>query len=112
MIDLEKMAKEHEKLFPNASAESQFHKMEEEISEFDDALRKRDGEQAVKEHADIIIVCGGLYRWFPKTAQAIYSYYGCDKLIEQEVNRKWQINLKRKWEWNGKTYHHVKGTGE
>lgn len=107
MIDLEKMADAHKKLFPKATAESQFYKMEEEISEFDDALRKRDGEQAIKEHADIIIVCGGLYRWFPQTAQAIYSYYGCDKLIEQEVNRKWEINLKRKWERNGKTYHHV-----
>ena len=27
--------------------------------------------------------------------------------VEKEVNRKWQINLKRKWVWNGKTYHHV-----
>jgi hypothetical protein len=27
--------------------------------------------------------------------------------LEQEVNRKWQINLNRKWQWNGKTYHHV-----
>lgn len=33
MIDLEKMAKEHEKLFPNATAESQLWKLEEEINE-------------------------------------------------------------------------------
>ena len=107
MIDLEKMADAHKKLFPNATAESQLWKMEEEIQEFEEAIRKRDDGQFVKEHADIIIVCGGLYRWFPKTAKAIYDYYGCHKLIEKEVNRKWQINLKRKWEWNGKTYHHV-----
>ncbi len=54
MIDLEKMAKQHEKLF---------------------------------ERCDL------------KNIDKDY--------IEKEVNRKWQINLKRKWEWNGKTYHHV-----
>ena len=30
-----------------------------------------------------------------------------DEDVDKEVNRKWQINLKRKWAWNGKTYHHI-----
>lgn len=107
MIDLEKLSKEHEALFPNATAESQFYKMEEEINEFDDALRKNDTEQKIKERADIIIVCGGLYRWFPKTAEIIYDYIGCPDDVTSEVIRKWEVNKSRKWEWNGKTYKHV-----
>ncbi len=113
MIDLEKMAKEHEKLFPNATLESQVWKLEEEIAEYQKANGFEDG---LKEMADIVIVCGGLYRWCPLLAEAIYCgasedtlYYWEDEL-EEEVNRKWQINLKRKWEWNGKTYHHVENT--
>lgn len=122
MIDLEKLSKEHEKLFPNASAESQFHKMEEEIQEYLEA-----SEDDIKELADIIIVCAGLYRWMPKTAQSIADYfclnwslipYSMKKRIgicqndilasalNDEVNRKWEVNKKRKWVWNGKTYHH------
>ena len=111
MIDLEKMAKEHEKLFPNASLESQIWKLEEEINEFCSAYLP---EASIRELADIWIVLGGLYRWCPKTAVAMYYYYSDGDInalyginnIEAEVNRKWQINLKRKWVWNGKTYQH------
>ena len=114
MIDLEKMAKEHEKLFPNATLESQVWKLEEEIAELQEA---KGFEESLKEMADIVIVCGGLYRWCPllaKTqASSVYSaigYIDVDVLdFENEVNRKWQINLKRKWKWNGKTYHHIGG---
>ena len=111
MIDLEKMAKEHERLFPNASLESQVWKLEEEIEEFYNAKTE---EERIKEKADIYIVCGGLCRWLPKTAHNIRFYYEIidlplhiEEKVENEVNRKWQINLKRKWEWNGKTYKHV-----
>ena len=110
MIDLEQMAKEHENLFPNATLESQVWKLEEEISEFAEA---RTDTQRCQECADILIVCCGLYRWCPLTARIIFRKYFYDapsclnKEIDEEVNRKWQINLKRKWEWNGKTYHHI-----
>lgn len=114
MIDLEKMAKEHEKLFPKATLESQVWKLEEEIAEYQEA---KGFEESLKEMADIVIVCGGLYRWCPLLAETIYCeraqytlYYWEDEL-EEEVKRKWQINLKRKWKWNGKTYHHIK-TGD
>lgn len=110
MIDLEKMAESHKTLFPNATAESQFWKLEEEIKEWQAALHTGD---EIKELADVIIVCCGLYRWFPNVAAFIvgscsilYAWYDVRK-IEKEVERKWQINLKRKWEWNGKTYHHI-----
>ena len=67
-------------------------------------------EEQIKELSDIIIVCGGLYRWFPETAMSVMYFYldhPAADLIESEVKRKWEINLKRKWAWNGKTYHHV-----
>ena len=104
MIDLEKMSKEHATLFPNATAESQFVKLEEEINEL---LEAETTEQELKEKADIQIVCGGLYRWFPRVAEVISRNYFDSLGIEAEVNRKWQVNLGRKWEWNGKTYKHV-----
>lgn len=109
MIDLEKLSKEHEALFPNATAESQFYKMEEEINEYFDACTE---EQTIKELSDIVIVAAGLYRWFPQTAKAIANDFTFGKMclwekIEAEVNRKWEVNKSRKWEWNGKTYKHV-----
>ena len=109
MIDLEKMAKEHEKLFPKATLESQVWKLEEEIKE---ASATKTYDDNIKEIADIIIVCGGLYRWCPSVAEAVCSFYNDwenydREILEIEVARKWQINLKRKWAWNGKTYHHV-----
>lgn len=105
---LDELAKEHEKLFPKATAESQFWKLEEEIKELADAITR---EQQIKELADIVIVCGGLFRWFPATASAIkYAFYDLYNeytvKVDEEVNRKWQVNLNRKWEWNGKTYKH------
>ena len=104
MIDLEKMAEQHKQLFPNATLESQVWKLEEEIQEYREAENER---MERKEMADVIIVCGGLARWCPFIAQYIKDMFYVDADIEKEVNRKWQINLKRKWAWNGKTYHHV-----
>lgn len=112
MIDLEKMAKEHEKLFPKATLESQVWKLEEELNEFKQAETEKD---ELKELADVVIVCCGLYRWCPLIAQQqtcdVYNALGYIDVVpiylENEINRKWQINLKRKWAWNGKTYHHV-----
>ena len=108
MIDLEKMAKEHEKLFPNATLESQVWKLEEEIKECEQAETE---EELQKEIADFVIVCAGLSRWCPEVAQLLIKKQGFSpeqkEIIKELVNRKWQINLKRKWEWNGKTYHHI-----
>ena len=104
-MNIEEIAESHKELFPNATPESQFWKLEEEIAEFEYCENEQ---QAIKELADIIIVCGGLYRWFPKTARAVASNYVYDMGVfpEEEVNRKWNVNLKRKLVWNGKTYKH------
>lgn len=103
MIDLEKMAKEHEKLFERCDLESQLEKLIEEKNE------------VLKELVDVAIVCAGIYRFNQQEALRLMSrvYMACEILgfkmsdLEAEVNRKWQINLNRKWAWNGKTYHHV-----
>ena len=105
MIDLEKMAKAHKKLFPNATLESQVIKLEEELIELHNAVEFED---ILKEKADVIIVCIGIYRFAPAVASYLMPS-ALSELEEKEVNRKWQINLKRKWEWNGKTYHHIGG---
>lgn len=99
------IAESHKELFPNATPESQFWKLEEEIAEFENCENDK---QAIKELADIMIVCGGLYRWFPKTAMAVAIRFveSMGMYPEEEVNRKWSVNLKRKWVWNGKTYKH------
>ena len=103
MIDIKKISEQHEKLFPKATAESQFYKLEEEIQEAKDAIT---WEQNYKEIADIIIVCCGLYRWFPNTARAVANhYYDRDlydlDIIDKEVERKWQVNLNRKYKHIG-----------
>ena len=95
-----------------ADAESQLVKLEEEIREL--IAGRHDPEQVIKELADILIVCCGLNRWHPLVATVIINFYmrdckyhgiDCDSIFK-EVERKWQINLKRTWEWNGKTYKH------
>lgn len=109
MIDLEKMAKEHEQLFPMASLESQVWKMEEEIKEYKEATELY---QSIRELADCFIVCIGIYRFVPVFAKELMKGLVDDsdlnlEAVEAEVNRKWQVNLNRKWEWNGKTYKHI-----
>ena len=109
MIDLEQIAKEHEQIFSLADFQSQLLKYEEERKEYHEALN-----HLIEELADRMIVCCGIYRFAPKVAEKKLKdcydkaiHFGVVEAVEREVNRKWQINLKRKWEWNGKTYHHV-----
>lgn len=104
MIDFDKKSVEHEKLFPLATPMSQFRKVFEEICEL--WCAKTYIEQ-IKERADVQIVCIGIYRWYPKIARFI-SWLFWEDGIEKEVERKWKINLVRKWAWNGKIYHHIK----
>lgn len=106
MINLDKMSVEHERLFPLATLEGQVLKLEEEITELENA---KDVPQKIKELADICIVCIGIYRWCPKTAKNIIAgfIYETGLNPDEEVNRKWQINLSRTWEYQNGKYHHV-----
>lgn len=109
MIDLEKISKEHEKLFPVCTLESQVLKMEEECKEL---YMVQNTDNAVKELADCIIVCAGIYRFTPNFARTvaneiINANIDIVEELEKEVNRKWQINLKRKWEFKNGVYKHI-----
>lgn len=107
MIDLENflsnIAIQHKELFPNATLESQIWKLEEEFKEHEAA---ENCEQEEKEAADVVIVCAGIYRWCPTIATYIADFF-IDPVVADAVTHKWQINMSRKWEWNGKTYKHV-----
>jgi hypothetical protein len=105
----EKMA-EHEKLFPLADLRGQILKLEEELKEVDAAKNKV---EAIQELADCIICCIGICRFAPKTATFIiksimmqHDFY-LDEICN-EVERKWEINLNRKWEYKNGRYHHIK----
>lgn len=106
MIDIKEMSKQHEQLFPLADLASQVLKLEEELSEVTEA---KTDEQVIKELADCIICCIGMYRFVPITAGFLATEIGSavKPAVEAEVERKWKVNLNRKWEWNGKVYKHV-----
>lgn len=126
MIEFDRMAKSHEKLFPRADLESQIVKLEEEIKEFEEAEKQNNSKQMLKELADAGIVCVGIYRFTPEVAKALYrlfneeyfirhaDYYGSTNQFdfENEINHKWEVNESRTWEWTGTTYHHVNKDGE
>ena len=105
MLDMDKITKEHAELFPLATPESQFRKLEEEIREWEEA---KDDEHVKNELADIFIVCCGLNRWFPKTAENLAMWFtiGLKDDLEDVVNKKWNVNRIREWAWDGKVYKH------
>lgn len=112
MIDLEKMSKEHQQLFPLSTAEGQFNKLEEELCEVSEAFVDCNYEKMYREKADVIIVCAGLYRWFPKTAVSVAKGNGLfDSTIAKEVKKKWKVNLSRTWEYKDGKYHHTNKDG-
>lgn len=115
MINLADIAKEHAKIFPQASAESQLTKYKEEIAEFNLASRNKDFAQEKKELADCFIVLGGLYRFYKEIAESagIGLLYVADTLNISEftltiaIVDKMEINAKRKWQEKDGTYKHI-----
>ena len=114
MLDFEKISEEHKSLFPRADLESQKIKLEEELVEASRAF-----DHYLNEVADYLIVCAGIYRFNPDLARRKIDevYRNMDKLglipgVEDHVVRKWEINKKRKWVWNGETYKHEGKDGQ
>lgn len=109
MFDIEKIAKEHEVLFPNADLESQMKKLEEEVREVKKASSI---EEAKKEFADCLIVFAGIYRFDKNKGNILLlilrlTFGGIFSEIEKLANKKWEINKKRKWEFKNGVYHHI-----
>ena len=110
MLDFEKLSKDHKKMFPKADLLSQCMKVGEELREFKEAVSN---EKAIRELADVAICCIGIYRFDKDIAEAIYmnamtyaDVLGIRAKIEAEVDRKWQVNSKRKWVFENGVYKH------
>lgn len=110
---LREMAERHEKLFPNADLLSQVKKFDEEYQEYWNAEDSVDG---LKELADCLIVCAGIYRFLPglgyTTALRVCEMVGDfnEGTIVQLVKKaeeKWSINERRKWQFVDGVYKHV-----
>ena len=111
MIDFDKMAQEHKKLFPQADLTSQCLKAGEELREYKQAKNE---EQVIKELADVAICCIGIYRFDKDIAEAIFmnamvyaDLLGLRSKIETEVARKWEVNTHRTWKFVNGVYKHV-----
>lgn len=100
---------EHKKLFPLADLGGQIMKLDEELDEY---LKSLNEDERMKELADCVICCIGIYRWatlVSRSYMAMILKFKTEKqlkLIAEEVNRKWQINLNRTWEYKDGYYHH------
>ena len=109
-IDFLNKVDEHKKLFPLADLQGQVMKLDEELNEY---LTATTMEEKIKELADCIICCIGIFRWTNLVSRAylsfIYSRINKDlyKDIIKEVNNKWQININRTWEYKDGKYYHV-----
>ena len=109
-IDFLTKVDEHKKLFPLADLQGQVMKLDEELDEY---LKATTIEEKIKELADCIICCIGIFRWATLVSRSYlaFIYSRMDKSqykdIIKEVNNKWQINLNRTWEYKDGKYHHV-----
>lgn len=98
-------------VFPTLTKEAQEAKLAEEIVEY----IKAPDDKKVKELADIYIVASILkHRFGSDFGFAMFrGLFTLDMTpVYKEIDRKMNVNRSRKWVWNGKTYKHVKGTGE
>lgn len=94
-------------VFPTLTKEAQLEKLIEEVAEFAKATTD---EERMKELADIYIVSSILKNRFNcglgwTAFRSLYNIKLNDVYIW--VDEKMKINRNRKWEWNGKTYHHI-----
>ena len=109
-IDFLDKVDEHKKLFPLADLGGQVMKLDEELDEY---LKSFDEEEKLKELADCVICCIGIYRWATLVSRsylAMILKFKTEKqlkIIAKEVNDKWQINLNRTWEYKNGRYHHI-----
>lgn len=93
-------------VFPTLTKDAQLEKLIEETREY---MKAKSDEERIKELADIYIVASILKERFDCKLgwgifQGIFTFdmFG----VYKAVDKKMEINRKRIWKWNGKTYHH------
>ena len=108
----EKVSKAHEKLFPEATLETQCAKFDEEYEEFKNATEDED---ICYEYADCFIVAAGIYRFNKGLGECLGKLLVTDlgknstlrgELAEAVVN-KMNKNIKRKWDNKNGLYKHT-----
>lgn len=106
----------HQQTFPDATLPGQLVKFAEEMNEFDVAINS--GQDALSELADMIIVAAGIERFDELFASAFVQFTymeasdaGFDMTeLWEAVQKKMEINKKRKWQKTAEgTYHHKNG---
>lgn len=104
-----KIAKWHKKTFPNATLESQLLKLEEESKELVEA-RNSDSAKYFEELADVVIVATVLkIRFNSKLAERFFEIdiaYNPKTPFGKIVDKKMDINAKRKWKFENGVYRH------
>jgi hypothetical protein len=105
----------HEQTFPDATLEGQIEKFQDEEKEFYLELTKPDNRvNTMYELADMYVVACGIARFsfidtlvaFHKAAQAELQCLSGDELPSY-INKKMEINRKRKWTIGKGNYQHV-----
>jgi hypothetical protein len=100
----------HTETFPNATLEGQLQKFEDELQELLES-----NYEDITELADIFIVACGICRFslvrgmtaFWKIADLTAGMLLIKKQFETAVNKKMEINRKRKWGCNKGYYQHI-----
>ena len=103
----------HTETFPNATLEGQLKKFEDEVKEFWECGLL--SEDAATELADCFIVACGIARFSNVEAINAFSFVvgyllndkKLTKMFNVAVDKKMQINRKRKWGCNKGYYQHV-----
>lgn len=103
----------HTETFPNATLEGQLQKFEDEVKEFWECELL--SEDAATELADCFIVACGIARFSNVEAINAFSFVVGYLLNDKEltemfniaVDKKMQINRKRKWNKIGNTFQHI-----
>ena len=108
MLD-DKIVEWHKNTFPDATLESQLLKLDEELKEVVDAQRNGEKEKSYDELADVYIVSLVLAKRFDSTTGKYFL-----GLLEEHpapeslkrVEKKMEINAKRKWIKKDGVYRH------
>ena len=96
-------------VFPDLTMEAQLKKLDEELGELVEAIKKEDEAEELKETADLYIVARILNDRFNSYIGAFFLgmiHNSEVENIEQAVEKKMEINRNRKWNVKNGVYKH------